>query len=116
MYRRPTAERAADSWLHYVCTRPTYYTAGLFLSLVNVACTYDPVGWGVPYNYLIFADAREELTYVALQLLSVLLEYEPAHGAFVGAVVNADAPQPKNVFVRYLASIAPADFPFLFDG
>lgn len=77
MYDKPSTERPANSWLHYVCTRPTYYTAGLFHSLINVVCSYDPIGWGVPYNYLLVADPREELTYGALQLLSVLLEYDP---------------------------------------
>jgi hypothetical protein len=138
LYHRPSTERQADSWLHYVCTRPTYYTAGLFLSLVNVACTYDPVGWGLPYNYLMFSDPREELTYISLQLLTVLLEYDPSvlGGAAPPAGV-ADAPATpatpaaaavaassdagkasaaKNVFARYLASVAPADFPFLFEG
>jgi hypothetical protein len=135
LYHRPSTERQADSWLHYVCTRPTYYTAGLFLSLVNVACTYDPVGWGLPYNYLMFSDPREELTYISLQLLTVLLEYDPSvlSGAAAPPAGVADAPAAaaaaaaassdagkasgaKNVFARYLASVAPADFPFLFEG
>jgi hypothetical protein len=127
MYQRPTVDRPADSWLHYVCTRPTYYTAGLFLSLVNIACTYDPIGWGLPYNYLLFGDPREELTYVSLQLLTVLLEYDPSlPGGVSGQTKSAasaaanpsegDGKAAKNVFTRYLASVAPADFPFLFDG
>jgi len=110
MYHRPSSQqRAADSWLHYVCTRPTYYTSGFFLSLLNVACTYDPVGWGVPYNYVFFGDPREELTYLALQLLSVLLEYQPASSP------NSES-SPKNVFQRYLAAIPPSSFAFVYDG
>lgn len=51
----------------------------LFTSLLNVVCAYDPVGYGVPYNHLMFNDSREPLVEVALQVLCVTLENEAAN-------------------------------------
>lgn len=46
----------------------------LFTSLLNCLCSYDPVGYGVPYNHLMFSDSREPLVEVALQVLCVTME------------------------------------------
>ena len=46
----------------------------LFTSLLNVVCAYDPVGYGLPYNHLMFTDSREALVEAALQVLCVTLE------------------------------------------
>lgn len=46
----------------------------LFTSLLNVICSYDPVGYGVPYNHLMSSDSREPLVEVCLQVLCVCLE------------------------------------------
>ena len=46
----------------------------LFTSLLNVICSYDPIGYGVPYNHLMMSDTREPLVEVALQVLCVCLE------------------------------------------
>lgn len=48
----------------------------LFTSLVNVVCAYDPVGYGIPYNHLLFSDYREQLVEQAVQILIVTLEHE----------------------------------------
>lgn len=48
----------------------------LFTSLLNVVCAYDPVGYGVPFNHLLFTDSREPLVEVALQLLIVSLDHD----------------------------------------
>ncbi|CAG8439428.1 1323_t:CDS:10 [Ambispora leptoticha] len=47
----------------------------LLCSLLNTAVKYNPAGWGVPYNYMVFADARETLVTLCLQVLLVLLDY-----------------------------------------
>lgn len=39
-------------------------------------CAYDPVGYGVPYNHLMFTDSREQLVEGALQVLCVTMENE----------------------------------------
>lgn len=41
-----------------------------------MVAAYDPVGYGVPYNHLMFADHREGLVEIALQVLCVTLENE----------------------------------------
>lgn len=48
----------------------------LFTSLLNVVCAYDPVGYGIPYNYLLSSDQREQLVVQAIQVLIVTLEHE----------------------------------------
>lgn len=48
----------------------------LFTSLLNVICSYDPVGYGLPYNYLLTTDSREPLVQTALQVLIVCLDRE----------------------------------------
>ena len=53
----------------------------LFTSLLNVVCAYDPVGYGFPYNHLLFSDHREQLVEQALQILIVTLEHEAASAA-----------------------------------
>lgn len=48
----------------------------LFTSLLNVVCAYDPVGYGIPYNHLLFSDYREQLVEQAVQILIVTLEHD----------------------------------------
>ena len=51
----------------------------LFTSLLNMVCSYDPVGYGVPYNHLMFTDSREQLVEGALQVLCVTMENESSN-------------------------------------
>ena len=47
----------------------------LFCSLLNASVAYDPVGWGIPYNYLISSGvAQENYSEMALQVLLVFLD------------------------------------------
>lgn len=39
-------------------------------------CAYDPVGYGIPYNHLLFSDYREQLVEQAVQILIVTLEHD----------------------------------------
>lgn len=58
-----------------------------------MVCAYDPVGYGIPYNHLLFSDQREQLVEQALQILIVTLEQEGKSAA--GAALQAldpDAP------------------------
>lgn len=41
-----------------------------------MVCAYDPVGYGIPYNHLLFSDYREQLVEQAVQILIVTLEHE----------------------------------------
>ena len=51
----------------------------LFTSLLNVVCAYDPVGYGLPYNHLLFTDSREAIVEAALQVLCVTMENDLAN-------------------------------------
>lgn len=55
----------------------------LFTSLLNVVCAYDPVGFGIPYNHLLFSDHREQLVEQAVQILIVTLEHDAGSAASV---------------------------------
>lgn len=63
-------------WLEYFTGRVTPFTPVFFASLLNVSMRYDPVGWGVPYNHILSRDVSEQLMNVALELLSITLEYK----------------------------------------
>lgn len=55
---------------------PPRHALPLFTSLLNVVCAYDPVGYGIPYNYLLSSDQREQLVVHVIQVLIIALEHE----------------------------------------
>lgn len=65
----------------------------LFTSLLNVVCAYDPAGYGIPYNHLLFSDQREQLVELAIQVLVVTLEQEVASPAASASAAAPEAPQ-----------------------
>ncbi|CAB1350099.1 unnamed protein product [Coregonus sp. 'balchen'] len=81
----------------------------LFTSLVNVVCAYDPVGYGIPYNHLLFSDYREQLVEQAVQILIVTLEHEGGGLAHrppsPSSMEDQDYVGPDNLFVNYLSRI-----------
>lgn len=72
----------------------------MFTSLLNTVCAYDPVGYGVPYNHLLFADSLEPLVDVALQILIVTLDHDTTGGAPLDEGAVGD-----NLFINYLSRI-----------
>lgn len=60
-----------------------------------MVCAYDPVGYGLPYNHLLFSDFRGQLVEQALQILIVTLEQDggPAGGAALRALTAAEDEQ-----------------------
>ncbi|OBS64663.1 hypothetical protein A6R68_06783 [Neotoma lepida] len=97
----------------------------LFTSLLNTVCAYDPVGYGIPYNHLLFSDYREPLVEEAAQVLIVTLDHDSAtsttptvDGTTTGtAMDDADSPGPENLFVNYLSRIhREEDFQFILKG
>lgn len=52
-----------------------------------MVCAYDPVGYGIPYNHLLFSDEREQLVEQAIQILIVTLEQEV--GSAVGVALQS---------------------------
>jgi hypothetical protein len=65
-----------NKWIEYFSSGDNRNALPLFTSLLNVVCSYDPVGIGLPYNHLIFADSREPLVESALQVLIVVLDHD----------------------------------------
>lgn len=72
----------------------------MFTSLLNTVCAYDPVGYGVPYNHLLFTDSLEPLVDVALQILIVTLDHDTTGGAPLEEGAIGD-----NLFINYLSRI-----------
>ncbi|VDN22508.1 unnamed protein product [Gongylonema pulchrum] len=97
-------------WIARFTSAENRHVLPLFTSFLNVVCAYDPVGYGVPYNYLLFTDSREPLVQAALQVLIVCLD-------------NETQPQDKkneyadNFFINYLSRIhREEDFEFILKG
>uniref|UniRef100_A0A6Q2YW00 HID1 domain containing b n=1 Tax=Esox lucius TaxID=8010 RepID=A0A6Q2YW00_ESOLU len=108
MYLPPTSDNnILNPWVTFFCSTENRHALPLFTSLVNVVCAYDPVGYGIPYNHLLFSDYREQLVEQAVQILIVSLEHEGG-GACVG---------PDNLFVNYLSRIhREEDYDFVLKG
>ena len=62
------AHTNANPWISYFTSTENRHALPLFTSLLNTVCSYDPVGYGVPYNHLMFNDSREPLVEVSLQV------------------------------------------------
>lgn len=61
-------------WIAHFTSAGNRHVLPLFTSLLNVVCSYDPIGYGLPYNYLLFSDSREPLVQASLQVLIVCLD------------------------------------------
>lgn len=70
-----------NQWIAFFTSTENRHALPLFTSLLNMVCAYDPVGYGVPYNHLMFTDSREPLVECALQVLCVTLDNEPNSGS-----------------------------------
>mmetsp|Transcript_5099 Transcript_5099/g.5796 ORF Transcript_5099/g.5796 Transcript_5099/m.5796 type:complete len:699 (+) Transcript_5099:47-2143(+) len=96
---------SANKWLTLVCEEASAFPRGveLFCSMLNFACSYDPIGWGIPYGSTLTSRSAvdEELVDICLQLLLILIDSE----------------NQENYFSRLIGSIdCEKDFKFLFDG
>lgn len=84
--------------------------SGLFFSALNTILSYDPVGWGLPYNYLFSSSVPEQLVECCISILSVMLSY--ANDVF--PVGNDCSP---NYFIQIIRKLRkPESFDFLFSG
>ncbi|XP_051273457.1 protein HID1b isoform X1 [Dicentrarchus labrax] len=129
MYLPPSSERKnLNPWVSFFCSTENRHALPLFTSLLNVVCAYDPVGYGVPYNHLLFSDHREQLVEQAVQILIVTLEHEAgsAARAALQALDDSASPSaeeepepagPDNLFVNYLSRIhREEDLSFILKG
>ncbi|XP_014387237.1 PREDICTED: protein HID1 [Myotis brandtii] len=126
MYLPPAPDSGSTNpWVQFFCSTENRHALPLFTSLLNTVCAYDPVGYGIPYNHLLFSDYREPLVEEAAQVLIVTLDHDSASsasptvdGTTTGtAMDDVDPPGPENLFVNYLSRIhREEDFQFILKG
>ncbi|XP_036408842.1 protein HID1 [Megalops cyprinoides] len=122
MYLPPSSSDSSvlNPWVTFFCSSENRHTLPLFTSLLNVVCAYDPVGYGIPYNHLLFSDYREQLVEHAVQILIVTLEHEgpaPDPSSSPSSMDEQEAMGPDNLFVNYLSRIhRDEDYDFVLKG
>uniref|UniRef100_A0AAQ5YF07 HID1 domain containing b n=1 Tax=Amphiprion ocellaris TaxID=80972 RepID=A0AAQ5YF07_AMPOC len=121
MYLPPSSDNnVLNPWVTFFCSTENRHALPLFTSLLNVVCAYDPVGYGIPYNHLLFSDYREQLVEQAVQILIVTLEHDggvPHHPASPSSMEEQESAGPENLFVNYLSRIhREEDFDFVLKG
>ncbi|KAL4240921.1 cell wall biogenesis protein [Mactra antiquata] len=128
MYLPPIADAHStpNQWIHFFTSTENRHALPLFTSLINVVCAYDPVGYGLPYNHLMFTDSREALVESALQVLCVTMENDSTNqqNVSVDGTAGGTAMEPQaeggssdNLFVNYLSRIhREEDFHFILKG
>ncbi|XP_025995355.1 protein HID1 [Solenopsis invicta] len=101
-----------NRWIQYLTSSENRHALPMFTSLLNTVCAYDPVGYGVPYNHLLFTDSLEPLVDVALQILIVTLDHDTT-----GGVPLEEGAVGDNLFINYLSRIhRDEDFQFVLKG
>uniref|UniRef100_A0A8C1QKS7 HID1 domain containing b n=1 Tax=Cyprinus carpio TaxID=7962 RepID=A0A8C1QKS7_CYPCA len=135
MYQSPSDTHTPNPWVSFFCSRENRHALPLFTSLLNVVCAYDPVGYGIPYNHLMFSDQRGMLAELALQTLIVSLEQELVDHSNTSpnpstntdtcsadynkntAAEGCQTTRGENLFVNYLSRIhREEDFHFILRG
>ncbi|XP_012675476.1 protein HID1 isoform X2 [Clupea harengus] len=128
MYLSPSTDiNTPNPWVAFFCSADNRHALPLFTSLLNVVCAYDPVGFGLPYNHLLFSDQREQLVEQAVQVLMVALEHDLVVAAAAQQALDPTAASseleeqepvgPDNLFVNYLSRIhREEDFHFILKG
>ena len=105
-----------NRWICCFCSSENRHALPLFTSLLNTLCAYDPIGMGVPYNYVLFRDFREPLVVVCCQILIVTLDFQEkvdqdSESSF------GDTGNSSNLFINYLSRIhRDEDFAFILAG
>lgn len=85
-----------NRWVQYVTSAENRHALPMLTSLLNTVCGYDPIGMGVPYNHLLFADTSEPLVDVCLQILIVALDSDVQQVIKLniqGIVISTDTPR-----------------------
>ncbi|XP_018339178.1 PREDICTED: protein HID1 [Trachymyrmex septentrionalis] len=101
-----------NRWIEHLTSSENRHALPMFTSLLNTVCAYDPVGYGVPYNHLLFTDSLEPLVDVALQILIVTLDHDTT-----GGIPLEEGAVGDNLFINYLSRIhRDEDFQFVLKG
>jgi hypothetical protein len=77
LYLDPVELNQPNRWLAHFTSPENRHVLPLLTSLLNVICTYDPVGYGVPYYYALVQDPRGDLAEAGVHLLIILLDCTP---------------------------------------
>lgn len=103
-----------NRWIKHFTSAENRHVLPLFTSLLNVVCAYDPVGYGMPYNYLLFTDSREPLVQTALQVLVACLDSDNSDS---NKSYDHETAYYDNFFINYLSRIhREEDFEFMLKG
>lgn len=117
MYRVPSSSEEQNKWIAHFTSADNRHALPLFTSLLNSVCAYDPVGIGMPYNHLIFADTTEPLVEVCLQILIVTLDHDMNINSAATQVAYDESTVADNLFINYLSRIhRDEDFQFVLKG
>ncbi|KAI6075660.1 Protein HID1 [Aix galericulata] len=107
MYLPPSSDSSnTNPWVQFFCSTENRHALPLFTSLLNVVCAYDPVGYGIPYNHLLFSDYREPLVEEAAQVLIVTLDYDSSTSSSptVDGTTTGTAMDDVDVFHKIITS------------
>lgn len=129
MFQNPQENTSAQRWLKTLVNGSCIHSANLFCSLMSTALRYDPFAWSLPYATYLCRGTEEDLADVGLQLLCVLLEYNPMslevvpeHGTHVREVSPEveewmELVAPQNVFTLMLHTREnPSELDLMFEG
>ena len=102
-----SGRQLSNRWIKFFTSHENRHTLPIFTSLLNTVCGYQPSSV-LPYNHLLWADSKEKLVEISLQVLIVTLDdYKGNH---------SDSP-PDNLFINYLSRIhRDEDFQFILSG
>lgn len=113
IYRLPNQTEEPNKWIAYFTSADNRHALPLFTSFLNTVCAYDPVGFGIPYNHLLFSDTTEPLVEACLQILIVTLD----HDMIMHFGGNFDEGFGDNLFINYLSRVhRDEDFYFILKG
>ncbi|KAF9432090.1 hypothetical protein BGZ76_011274 [Entomortierella beljakovae] len=78
LYTPPTLITTTENrWIDSVISVPDrQVTLALLCSLINSSLKYNPAGFFMPYNHVVFTDQREMLVLMCLQVIVILLDYQ----------------------------------------
>lgn len=102
-----------NHWIEIFASNDNRHVLPLFTSLLNTVFIYKPSKL-LPFNHLLFEDAREELVEISLQTLVAVLDCQFQSGSNDEKCSNNDK---RNLFIEYMSRIhRNEDFTFLIKG
>ena len=110
LYYKPEEIGAPNRWMLHFTSSENRHVLPILTSLLNVTCTYDPVGYGVPYYWTMVGDPRGDLVEAAVQLLCLVLDYYPhsqVNRLQAASQPQAQQPEPGagNLFCGYVSRL-----------